>query len=302
MKIKMDNMLCAIDFSELSKKMLKYSIGLAKRFDATLYIFHAVSFPRRYLQDTAIMRPNEKDEIGIKKANEKIEHLMKWQSVKWKPIVLQGETLKGIIKAVDDHNIDLVIAASLGLSGFTRMIVGTIVEPLARTLKRPFWVLPPAKGMERKALDNPEAIKKILVGCSIQPNAASIYQYALLLAKIFNAKLHIVHAVESPLNENIVNPTQKPYPETQETLIFRLEERIRELIDQEPINDCEVEISILPGIPGEVLLSQASKKNADLIVVGVHQQGKIKKALMGSTTETMLRNAPCPVLTIPYNA
>ena len=57
---------------------------------------------------------------------------------------------------------------------------------------------------------------------------------------------------------------------------------------------------VIPGVPGEVLSSYAAKSGADLIVVGVRHTSTVKKALIGSTTETVLRQAPCAVLTVPF--
>ena len=53
------------------------------------------------------------------------------------------------------------------------------------------------------------------------------------------------------------------------------------------------------GVPGEALSRYASRVAADLIVVGVQPHGAIEKMLVGSTTETVLRHAPCPVMTVP---
>jgi nucleotide-binding universal stress UspA family protein len=57
---------------------------------------------------------------------------------------------------------------------------------------------------------------------------------------------------------------------------------------------------VVPGIPGEVLVDFAREKGTDLVIVGVRRRGVLKKSFIGSTTEAVLRNAPCAVLTVPH--
>ncbi|HEX2902201.1 MAG TPA: universal stress protein [Jatrophihabitans sp.] len=51
--------------------------------------------------------------------------------------------------------------------------------------------------------------------------------------------------------------------------------------------------------PAEVLLATAAAENAKLIVLGLHRRSRLQKALLGSTAQTVLREATCPVLTVP---
>ena len=54
-------------------------------------------------------------------------------------------------------------------------------------------------------------------------------------------------------------------------------------------------------IPGAVL-RVAGEEGVDLIVMGTHGRRGFKRLLLGSVTETVLREAPCPVLTVPPKA
>lgn len=51
--------------------------------------------------------------------------------------------------------------------------------------------------------------------------------------------------------------------------------------------------------PAEVLLGVAEAEQAKLIVLGVHRRSRLQKALLGSTVQTVLREASCSVLTVP---
>lgn len=55
---------------------------------------------------------------------------------------------------------------------------------------------------------------------------------------------------------------------------------------------------LLEGDPGRELCRCASERNVGLIVLGTSGRGGIKRAVLGSVSDHVVRNAPCPVLTI----
>jgi nucleotide-binding universal stress UspA family protein len=54
---------------------------------------------------------------------------------------------------------------------------------------------------------------------------------------------------------------------------------------------------LIPGEPASALVGFAEEKNVDLIVMGTHGRTGLKRILMGSVAEAVVRSAPCPVLT-----
>ena len=57
-----------------------------------------------------------------------------------------------------------------------------------------------------------------------------------------------------------------------------------------------VETRVLEGRPGPALCSLADETTADTIVLGTRGRGRLKRALLGSVADYVVRNAPCPVL------
>jgi nucleotide-binding universal stress UspA family protein len=56
------------------------------------------------------------------------------------------------------------------------------------------------------------------------------------------------------------------------------------------------------GDPRTTIIDQAVSKKADLLVMGTHGRRGWKRLLLGSVAEAVLREAPCPVLTVPPQA
>ena len=58
------------------------------------------------------------------------------------------------------------------------------------------------------------------------------------------------------------------------------------------------ELAVGYGSPGDELLRLARERDADLMVLGVRRRNALDLALFGSTARRVLRDAPCPVLTV----
>ena len=52
------------------------------------------------------------------------------------------------------------------------------------------------------------------------------------------------------------------------------------------------------GTSAEILLEVAESEAAQLVVVGLHRRSPVRKALLGSTAQRVLLDAPCPVLAV----
>ena len=59
-----------------------------------------------------------------------------------------------------------------------------------------------------------------------------------------------------------------------------------------------VDFLVWEGDPGESIIEAARAEGADLIVVGSHGRGTVGRVLIGSVSDHVVRNAPCPVLVV----
>ena len=75
-----------------------------------------------------------------------------------------------------------------------------------------------------------------------------------------------------------------------------LDAAMRSLADTDA--SLEVETKVLSGAPGDEIRREAAACNAVAIVLGTRGQGGLKRALLGSVSDHVVRNAPCPVVTV----
>lgn len=140
--------------------------------------------------------------------------------------------------------------------------------------------------------------KSILVPTDLSDGAQQALDYACELAEKLGATIHLV---------NVIGVPALGVPELGLALTSTVIDQI--LLDNQTAIDSLSESRRRPGVTiGQVLLKTGDAKDvinqtalelgADLIVMGTHGRSGISRALLGSVTETVVRSAPCPVLTI----
>lgn len=113
------------------------------------------------------------------------------------------------------------------------------------------------------------------------------------------SRIHLVHAMEGAVDKTLADPEAASYGEVQQTLQERLGRLYRRQAQQLFPTIDRLSVVVAPGVPEEMVLRTARDQVSDLIAVGVRHSGTVSRFISGSTTETLLRHAPCCVLTMP---
>ncbi|MCP4626813.1 MAG: universal stress protein [bacterium] len=298
MRVQFKKILSATEFSEFSNHTVDYGVALAKEFGADLHICHVID-----LSSVAIYGEFQLDPVGqqdriMEDANAQLEELVGNQPVAWEPLITVGKPADEISRAVEDKNIDLVITATRGRSGFKRLILGSVTERLMRTLSCPLLVV---RSHEHEFVDKPKQeikLQKILVGCDFSPDSGQAIVYGLSLAQEFLAELHLVHVIEPPAQPNLIIEESLVRGENQDDYQNLLIQKLKDMVPDEAANWCTPQIGILEGQPYDELVKYADTREIDMIVLGVRGHGLVKTLFLGSTTDRVIRNSPCPVLSV----
>jgi nucleotide-binding universal stress UspA family protein len=83
-----------------------------------------------------------------------------------------------------------------------------------------------------------------------------------------------------------------------DSLNANAEELLDSIIEDLDLCDINVEKEVLFGEPHQMILDKAKEDKADLIVMGNRGFSKIKRFFVGSVTQRVISEAPCPVLVI----
>ena len=142
-------------------------------------------------------------------------------------------------------------------------------------------------------------MKNILAAIDFSDVSSRIVDKAAELAKSFGSKLWLIH-VAAPDPDFVGYGTGPQCERDWRAKVLRkehcyLHNKAAELDDR----GIDVTPLLVQGATIETILKQASKLEADAIVIGSHGRGAFYKTLVGSVSEGVIRQALCPVLVIP---
>jgi universal stress protein A len=135
---------------------------------------------------------------------------------------------------------------------------------------------------------------KILCPINFDQNSVRALRVATELAQERKATLYLLHVVGVPPGPEVALPFGKMEAAARAKLA-RLAQRW--------INDkTRYEVDVAMGDPGDEVLRVAKRKRVNLIVMATHGRKGLRRLVLGSVAERVVREASCPVLTLKPKA
>jgi universal stress protein A len=141
-------------------------------------------------------------------------------------------------------------------------------------------------------------LQKILLPTDFSNYSAAATKYACELATRFDAELHLLHTLELHLASTpgfgmgIAPPTYINESRA------AAEKSLAGILDPKWSAGRTVIQAVVEGSPKTEIIQYARKQNIDLIVLATHGRTGLAHVIIGSVAETVVRTAPCPVLTV----
>lgn len=143
----------------------------------------------------------------------------------------------------------------------------------------------------------PLRIKSILVPLDFSPPSKKALDYAVTFARQFKAKLTLLHVVEPVATPDFA--ASFPLMMEDDKLMAAAKNRLEDAVKAARIPRSAVEkILVRFGRSFHEIADAARTRKVDLIIISTHGYTGLKHALLGSTTERVVRHAPCPVLVV----
>jgi len=148
-----NNILCPTDFSEPSYEALKVADELAAHFSATLHIINTVPLVPIVeapigVESTAFNVASYQQELESQ-AQRSLKNVLEQRITKGVKViteVLIGNAAGEIIRYAADKNMDLIVIATHGLSGWRRFISGSVTEQIVRQSSCPVLTIRKPRG------------------------------------------------------------------------------------------------------------------------------------------------------------
>ena len=280
--------LFATGFTAADREAFSQACFFAHAWKAKLLIVHVNSQPAESSGEGVVSESKEVEKgvdvlaMDLHNSHEHIVH---------EHITRTGDPVDVILKIEKEHDVDLIVLGTRGRKGVKRMFHGSVAESIIRSAHCPVLTLrkPESETAARGADFHP----KILV-----PIDFSVYSYAALdfassIAHAIDAGITILHvddSTEPPTTDsNYGNAPLSSDRQKLWTQLKKFEPREKGLTFGH---------KILGGPAKNQIIQFAQENDYDYIVLGTHGRTGIGRALMGSVTEQVVRNATCPVVTV----
>ena len=275
--------LAPTDLSASSVPALRYARLLADRFDAKLIVVYTdpLVYPFDIVGPAAGFYANPTPEHQAQMRAEVEQQAGPVMAGRPYEIDLAvGQPIPAILSLADQRKADLIVMGTHLRHGWRRALVGSVSEGVIHGSR--CQVLTVAS-QDQQGGATPFAITNILCPVNFTDVARDSLHVAARLAQAFNARLTIVHVLES---DEVMN-------------VEADEERIRRWIPLDLQDLCSYRELIVRGGPAERVLDCADDLSADLLVIGAQHKLFRDATVIGTTSERLIRFASCPVLVVP---
>ena len=261
------------DFSDMSVEAFVHTLRIALVMRSKLYLVHVAEseypgeqdgFPhvRHALEQWRLLEPNAASAEVANKLGIKVAKIG----------LEPQDPLRGLLHFLEQHPTDLIVIATHGRDGIAHWLRGSIAEKLSRTAQLPTLFLPPTACGFVEQSDGKLHLARVLVPVDHSPSPSQALRTIEEFTGLMNAKgatIELMHVGETAPS-------------------------IRRVTD-----GALVPVTRRTGETVSAILRAAEEQQADLIAMPTAGHHGFLDALRGSTTERVIRHAPCPVLSVP---
>jgi nucleotide-binding universal stress UspA family protein len=298
-----NRIVCPIDFSDYSQRALDYAMAIARWHHSHVWALHVHQLATPAFAAAPALAGEAFQVIRLSDAEreELTASLRGWVATD----AVAGVAVEAAVE--EEFNVpetivsyaagigaDLITLATHGRSGFKKFVLGSVTEKVLRTAPCAVLVVPPhAPDAVPRA---PIAFSRIVCPVDFSKASQPAVAIAASLAAESGGRLTVAHIVEMPSELSDV-----PTPDLLEyrTMCFERARRCLKTLTSPLRQICGVDELLLAGTPSREIVRLAGEQQADLIVIGVQGRGAIDRALFGSVTQHVVRQAACAVLTVP---
>ncbi|MGE5718151.1 MAG: universal stress protein [Acidobacteriota bacterium] len=295
--ISIKKILCPTDFSEHSREALAHAVSVAKWYASEITLLHvsappASSEPLLYGPGMPSLEPEARERLLEKLA--RFAQPVEEAGVPVHVLLDEGPVVERILVCGEAMGADLIILGTHGLSGFQRLVLGSVTEKVLRRSVSPVMTVPRAAS---SAVPGVILFKTILCPVDFSPSSTGALELALSIAAEASSRLIVLHVVETLPPED--RRALVPYGMEEYVSILEADakKRIQDLIPAEMQEKLHPEVLVASGKPHREIARIADERKVGVIVMGVRGRGSLDSMLFGSTTSHVVRSVMCPVLT-----
>jgi len=211
-----------------------------------------------------------------------------------------GPVAETLAAWIEDVEADMVVMTTHGRGAIERALLGSVADRLVRTLEVPIVLLRPEPGEPAPPATLDWSPREIVVGLDGSRLAEAALPPAVELARLFRVPLTLVQVVQ-PLV--VVSDPPLPFPtgydeQITESIRREAQDYLDSVAEQLRKDGLEVRGVVTMGLNVAGTLLELAPERAGLLAIATHGHGGLKRALVGSVADKLVRAASVPVLVV----
>lgn len=213
--------------------------------------------------------------------------------------LLSGHVTEVLEKEANARGADLVVMATHGRGAFSRAWLGSVAHAFLHHTRRPMLLVRPEEGDAVPNLSRDSSFARVLVPLDGTDLSQSVLEHAVSFGTLFGAAFHLVRVVPYPMQftspylPHTMQMNQQFVAEARESADAYLQQHAERLRRQGLTVETAV---VVVAQPGHGLLSEMTDARCDLVAMATHGRSGLTRAILGSTTDKVVRGAHVPVL------
>ena len=288
--------LCPIDFSDPAYAAVDRASELALHFGAELCVLAVTPAPPPELSATFNFADYVQESAG--EAEDKLNALIAARipsAVSARPVVGYGSVDGEIQRVSREENVDLIVMATHGLTGWRHLIFDSVVD---KTIQRTSCPVLSIHYNAVRAAQKLLPLRRIIAPTDFSELSFAAIDHAVELARHFQAELDVLHVVPT-ISEELA-PGEYAAPEYNRIWLDAAHEKLCVLIAKHVPQEVKARPVTRLGHAADEIQRAATAEDADLIVIATHGHSGWRHLVFGSVAEKVLRLAEHPVLTIHH--
>jgi nucleotide-binding universal stress UspA family protein len=296
--------LVPLDGSPLAEQVLRYAQALLAP-GAALTLLEVVEEPEpTHGMWVRLLAPvtDERDMLerlardDLKRA----EDMLRGERPAVRHAVVWGDPAEQIIHVAVNHQVGLIAMTTHGRGALGRWVFGSVADRVARASPVPVFLLRPSA----TSLP-PTEIRRLVVPLDGSALAKEALPTARSLATRLGIPLHLITVVDIlPSIPTALSPVVAFDAEAYEGVLAEIDADATAMLTavREPLDRSGLQTSfcVLRGSPFSTIA--AAVQEGDLIIMTSHGRGRMRRWLLGSVAEKLVREAPVPVILVPVAA
>ncbi len=290
-----NTLLVPLDGSPLAEAALPYAVTIARASGARVLLLTVLeSEPMRAL----VVGGDERQRAQIEEA---------WRSpaegylaavaarlgarhvrAEYKAVI--GDPVDQILAEAEEERATMIVMATHGRSGLQRLLLGSVADKVMRMSSRPVLLIRPREEATVPS-DEPATIRRIAVPLDGSQLAEAALPVAIDLARMLHARLFLIRV--EPLAQSLIVPfdlsgSVPDFATLDERIAAAAEEYLGTVRARLPVG-IKAETLVVRGSPAPTLLEVLERDRVDLVVMSTHGWGGLRRFVLGSVTERVVR-------------